>query len=300
VAAEILPMSIGTDTGGSIRIPASCCGVVGMKPTYGRVSIYGIMPVSEELDHPGPFTRNVMDNAAALNILAGYDEADYYSVNTPVCSDYGKRIGESVKGAVIGVPFSLFSDNIQKGVLSAVTGAVRALEKRGAIIKEIEFPGPEEMAMYRKAHQTVLLGNAYTVHEKDIAEHPELIAKDVLERLRTGGNIPVADFVRSLHMRPRFKEIFRTLMRNLDIIMMPTVPITATDLDAREMILNGQTTSVYEPGTRFVWISNFTGFPALSMPCGMEDGLPIGVQLIGPEWAEDNIYRFAAELENNV
>ena len=296
VAAGILPLSIGTDTGGSIRIPASCCGVVGMKPTYGRVSVYGIMPLSEEFDHAGPITRSVRDNAAALNSIAGYDANDYFSVNTPVCPDYGRRIGESVRGAVIGVPFSFFSGSIQRGVLAAVTDAIKALEKRGAIIKEIEFPGPEELAMYRKAHQTVLLGNAYTVHEKDVAEAPELITKEVLDRLGTG-NIPVTDFIRSLYIRPRFKEIFRKLMRDLDIIMMPALPVTATDLDAREVMIDGQMVSVYEAFTRFVWISNFSGFPALSMPCGREDGLPVGVQLIGAEWAEDTIYRFAAELE---
>ena len=299
VAAEILPLAIGTDTGGSIRIPASCCGVVGMKPTYGRVSIYGILPVCEGFDHAGPITRNVRDNAAALNSIAGYDANDYFSVNTPVCPDYGRRIGESIKGAVIGVPFSLFSNNIQRAVLAAVTDAIKALEKRGAVIKEIEFPGPEELAMYRKAHQTVLLGNAYTVHEKDIAESSELIAKDVLERLKTG-NVPVTDFVRSLRLQPRFKEIFRKLMCNLDIIMMPTLSITATDIDAREVMIEGHKTPIYDPYTRFCWMSNFTGFPALSMPCGKEEGLPIGVQLIGAEWDEDNMYRFAAELEKSL
>ena len=299
VAAEILPLSIGTDTGGSIRVPASLCGVVGMKPTYGRVSAFGVLPVSEFFDHIGPLTRNVRDNAIALNIISGYDEKDIYSKNTPVCPDYNRRIGESVKGAVIGVPFSIFSDNIQKGVLEAVTHAIRVLEKRGAIIKEIEFPSPDEMAMYRKAHQTVLLGNAYAVHEKDIADHPELIFKEIIDRI-DGGKGSLADFVRSMHLRPRFKRVFRTLMRDIDVMMMPTTAITATDIDLREVAIEGQKTHVFEPLSRFVWTSNFTGFPSLSMNCGMDDGLPVGIQIIGAEWAEDNIYRFAAELEKTL
>jgi len=267
-----------------------------MKPTYGRVSTYGIMHTCEEFDHPGPITRNVRDNAAALNILAGFDANDYFSVNTPVCPDYSGRIGESIKRAVIGVPVSVFSSNIQPGVHAAVCDAVRALEKQGAIIKEIQLCDQKELGMYRKAHQTVLFGNAYTVHEKDIAEFPELIAEDLLQymKLKSGS---VSDYIRALYLRPRFKEIFRTLMRDLDVIMLPTMPITATDFDARELVIEGKKINVEEAFTRYVWISNFSGFPALSMPCGMEDGLPIGVQFIGAEWDEANVYRFAAELE---
>jgi len=296
LAAGLLPLCLGTDTAGSIRVPASCCGVVGMKPTYGRVSTHGIMHTCEEFDTPGPMTKNVRDNAAALNMLAGYDADDQFSVNTPVRPDYGARIGEPVKGAVIGVPFSVFSANIQRGVQAAVNDAVRALEKQGAIIKEIQFPDHKEMSMYRKAHQTVLFGNAYAVHEKDIADFPELIAKDLLDHMKSASG-SVAGYIRALQLRPRFREIFRTLMRDLDVIMLPTLPITATDFDARELVIEGKKLYVEEAFTRYVWISNFSGFPALSMPCGTEDGLPIGVQFIGAEWAEDNVYRFAAELE---
>jgi aspartyl-tRNA(Asn)/glutamyl-tRNA(Gln) amidotransferase subunit A len=137
VAAGLLPLSIGTDTGGSIRIPAHFCGVIGMKPTFGRVSLHGILPVSEELDHAGPLTRTVRDNAMALNIIAGHDPNDHFSVNIPACADYTRAIGKPVKGAVIGVPFSFFSDCIQPGVLSAVNNAIRVLEKQGAIMKNL-------------------------------------------------------------------------------------------------------------------------------------------------------------------
>jgi aspartyl-tRNA(Asn)/glutamyl-tRNA(Gln) amidotransferase subunit A len=181
-------------------------------------------------------------------------------------------------------------------VLSSVDEAIRLLEKRGAVIKEISFPGTEELADYREAHQTVLLGGAYTVHEKDIREHADLIAPEVIERMKDG-NGTVPNFIRALHARPRFRKLVRELMDPVDIIMMPTLPITATNIDAREVTIAGREFPVYEAYTRFTWINNFTGFPALSMPCGTDNGLPVGIQLIGHEWAEDDVYWFAAELE---
>jgi aspartyl-tRNA(Asn)/glutamyl-tRNA(Gln) amidotransferase subunit A len=200
---------------------------------------------------------------------------------------------------IIGVPFAFFSDDIQPGVLSAVTEAIRALEKCGAVIKEITFPKAEELEGYRKAHQTVLLSGAYTVHERDIMEHSDLIAPEILERMKRG-NGTVPDFIRSLYARPRFKELVRKLMDPIDIVMMPTLPITATDIDAQEVTIAGRKSPIYEPYTRFTWIGNFTGFPALSLPCGMDNGLPVGVQFIGHEWAEDVIYWAAAKLEETL
>jgi aspartyl-tRNA(Asn)/glutamyl-tRNA(Gln) amidotransferase subunit A len=296
VAAELLPVSLGTDTGGSIRIPSHYCGVVGMKPTYGRVSIRGIMPLSADLDHAGPLTRTVRDNAAVLNVIAGYDPCDEFSRNIPVSPDYAGRIGEPVKGAVIGVPYSLFSDTTEPAVLSLVSETIRILEKQGAAIREITFPGGDEYEEYRKAHSTMLETGAYTVHEKDIREHPEMIAPEILDRMRQG-NIPAPVFVRSTHARLRFRRLVQYLMKGIDIIMMPSLPNIAVDIGTQELTVCGKKTTIREASTRFTWQGNFLGFPALSLPCGTVDKLPAGVQIIGHEWDEENVYRFAAELE---
>lgn len=294
VAKKLISFSLSTDTGGSGRIPAALCGVVGIKPTYGRTSIKGIKPVCEELDHLGVMSNSAEDNALVLNILAKYDPEDMFSKNVPALADYAADIDKGLDGIKAGIPYNYFMNCCNSPILDATLFAVDKFEECGGLTKRVNFPANYDD--YRPLHQKLLLGNMYKNHLDDIKDHYLEMGKGIYERMQ-GGDIPAYEYIEAKYKQEEFKRLNREIMKDVDVLIMPTVPATACAPLAETIDVNGIDGPVAPTYTHFTWFSNYTGFPCISIPMGFSNGLPIGLQIIGKEWEEDILYRIAAALE---
>jgi aspartyl-tRNA(Asn)/glutamyl-tRNA(Gln) amidotransferase subunit A len=294
VSAALCYAALGTDTGGSIRIPSSCCGIVGMKPTFGRVSKYGVYPLSWTLDHVGPMTRTVLDNALLLNVLSGYDERDPYSIKTDA-EDFTRFIGQSIKGSVIGVPSSFYFDNVEEEVEQQVRHALKVFESLGAEIRVIDLPHIQQFSL---AHQITIRSEAYAVHEAMLRDRSEQYDPEVRERLLTGMDEKAHAYVHAQQLRHVAVQEFKQALNEADVIVTPTIPILPPDIGQRQVHIRGNKEHVRSALLRLTGPTNLNGFPSISVPCGFsESGLPIGMQLIGKPFDEANLYRFAYAFE---
>ena len=294
LAARLVPLALGSDTGASIRLPAALCGVTGMKPTHGRVSLYGCLAVSSQVDHIGPMSRTVKDNALMLSCISGYDSRDIYSAERPV-PDYVEYIGRDIKDTVIGVPWKYFADNTDKEILEIFLETVQIYKDMGAKIVDIVYP---DLSEYRKAQMKQLHCDAYVEREKDIVEHPEMIDDELMARYNTG-HCTGFEYVKTRKAKEKFYYLMSTLFKDIDVMMMPSTLAAAVKLQEREVTVNGKNVFIYGPYTDNLWMFDFCGFPALSLPNGFtKGGLPTGVQLAATPWQEGEIYRFAYQLEN--
>ena len=292
LAAGMCCGSLGSDTGGSIRIPASLCGIVGLKPTYGRVSTRGVVPLSWSLDHVGPMGRTVSDVAQLLQVIAGRDSADPGSANLPT-DDYAADLHDGVSGWRIGVVNDAWLGEIEPDVRSAVCTAVDALATAGAWIEELDAPDLPDAA---RLNGLMTTADAAAFHRDRIEQSPGDFGQDVLARLRRGAAYGAADYAdarrRQTVLRRTFESWFAEHGGTLDVVVLPTTPCTApriAELDAVAMapIL-----------TRLTAPFNLTGLPALSVPCGVSsDGLPVGLQFVGAPWAERRVLRAGRAYE---
>jgi aspartyl-tRNA(Asn)/glutamyl-tRNA(Gln) amidotransferase subunit A len=293
VAAGLSFASIGSDTGGSIRIPASCCGIVGMKPTFGRVSKHGAFPLCWTLDHLGPMTRTVKDNAIFLNAIAGYDQKDPYSARASK-EDFTSRIGNSMKGIKVGVPTSFFFDIIQPDVQEIYNQTVDALKHLGATVQSVDLDHMDHLL----AAQTVILSaEAYTNLEKDLQAEPEKVMEEVRNKVLNGIGIQASDYLNAMKVKHAALDEFHRVFRTVDLIMTPTLGILPTPIGERVANVNGEEvpTSVIN---RLTSLINTTGLPALSVPGGFSpEGLPVGIQLIGGAFQEASLYQVAHQIE---
>jgi aspartyl-tRNA(Asn)/glutamyl-tRNA(Gln) amidotransferase subunit A len=295
VAAGIAFMALGSDTGGSIRIPASFCGTVGLKPTYGRVSRYGVLPLGFSLDHVGPLTRSVRDAALALNAIAGRDPRDPTCSRRPVI-DFVPDEHCSLRGVRIGFPDDFYFERIDAGVESSVRGAIARAESLGAQLKPVRLP---DVAALNAVARMILLAEAAAVAEPHLAER-SLFGPDVLALFDQGCLIPATDYVNAQRLRRKMRAQFDTLWSQVDCLISPTTPNTAPRIGDTTVRLGGIEEDVRLATTRLVRGINALGFPALSLPCGLSaDGLPIGLQLIGPAFEEALILRIGAALEDS-
>ena len=297
VAADLVYASLGSDTGGSVRIPAALCGVVGMKPTFGRVSKRGVFPLSWTLDHVGPLTRTVEDNALVLNALAGHDPEDPYSANRPV-EDFARDLGRGVRGGVIGVPRDFYFDHVAGEVEERVREAIEVFLALGAEVREVEIPDLWETL---KTQRLTLAADAYAVHEERLRSEPEKLDAEVRERLLDGERLKAYRYARAQQRGLRAKGEFERALEGADVLLTPTVPIAATLVDQRDLNIEGYEESVRSAVTRLTGPTNLTGFPSLSVPCGSTtSGLPVGMQLIGRPFDEATLYRFGHAYETGV
>lgn len=295
LAANLCPAALGSDTSGSVRIPASACGVVGMKPTQGRVSKYGVYPLSDTIDHVGPMTRTVEDNAILLRVIAGYDSLDPWSLKLPNM-DYSTEIGQSVKGMVVGIPYSIFKDNTDPLIYDSVVASIEILKSLGA--KIIEIPNPDPDGTFVGACRAVRISEGYAVHEKNIMEKHGLYNPEILQQMLVGKDFKAYEYINGLQMRNKFKTHFKEMMNDIDIMIMPTMPLLPPDINQREVEIRGIVHSVFTRFNLFTIIASFTGFPSISIPCGItEDNLPIGLQILTNEYEEAKAYRFAYQIE---
>jgi aspartyl-tRNA(Asn)/glutamyl-tRNA(Gln) amidotransferase subunit A len=288
VASGECPAALGTDTGGSIRIPASLCGIVGLKPTFGRVTRAGLLPLAWSLDHVGPLTHTVEDAAILLQALAGRDDADNWSSAEPV-PDYREHIREGVKGLRIGVPDSFFFDSLKPEIDAAIREALHVLEGLGATIEPVTLP---YIADIPNAVTAIMLPEALAYHQKWMAERPDDYADDVRYRLELGATFTAVDYVQAQRFREMAVRAWRDdVFSRFDLIATATTQTTATTIEASDL-------SVVFSLIRLTNPINLMGTPAISVPCGFSrEGLPIGMQLIGRWWDEATVLRAAHAYE---
>lgn len=294
VAANIVYGAMGSDTGGSIRIPAAYCGTVGLKPTYGRVSRFGALPLGYSLDHMGPLTRCVRDAGIFLNAIAGRDRRDSTSSRRPVV-DFVPDEDCSIRGLRIGFPENFYFDNIDPDVESAVRGAIARAASMGAALRPISVP---DIAALNVAGQVTLLSEASAILERHL-ERRDAFGPDVLARLDQGRLIPATDYINAQRIRRKLAAEFEKLWTQVDCFFAPTTPNTAPHIGENTVRLGGRDEDTRIAATRLVRGINVVGLPALSIPCGLSGGgLPIGLQIVGPAFDESTLLRVGAALED--
>jgi aspartyl-tRNA(Asn)/glutamyl-tRNA(Gln) amidotransferase subunit A len=288
VAAELCFGAIGTDTGGSIRIPASWCGVVGFKPTYGRVSNRGVIPYVPTSDHVGPMARTVDDAALLLQAIAGYDAADLTSEDAPV-PDFVAGMRAQVAGLRIGVPRAHFFDKLDPEVAAAVEAALGVLRKLTASTREVVLPAVTALLSFGSVE-------AYAYHQKWLARSPRLYQPPVRRYLEAGGKVTAAEYIamRQDHLRAR-REI-RGVFRDVDVLVTPTLKIPARTIT--EAIARAGSEKPLAPDPSNTAPFNVYGLPTISIPCGFtRSGLPIGLQIAGPHLQEGRVLALARAYE---
>ena len=296
VAAGECLAALGTDTGGSIRIPASLCGIVGLKPTYGRVSKRGVLPLSWALDHVGPMTRTVEDAAILLGVLAGNDPRDPSSADEAV-PDYLRSLNGEITGLRIGIPRRFFFQSIEPEVEAAVMAAIKLLGEMGAVVSEIDLPLIDEIP---GAVNAVMLPEALALHQRWMQERPDDYGDDVRYRLELGATYLAVHYVQAQRLRDNAIRAWRDqVFSQIDLIAMPTTPITAPRIEeASGSGRSGVSLQVTFSLIRLTNPLNFLGVPAISVPCGFTgDGMPIGLQLAGRWWDDATVLRAAHAYE---
>lgn len=292
VASGMVFMAMGSDTGGSIRIPASFCGTVGLKPTFGRVSRYGVRPLDFSLDHMGPLARSVRDAAAVLQAIAGFDPRDDSSSRRPLDS-YVPETGPSIMGLHIGLPENYFFEAVDPEVAAAVRGMAEKAAGMGAYIHHVQLP---DIAAINAVGRVILLAEASALMEPYLHRRGEFGA-DVLALLDQGRLLPATDYVNAQRLRRVFQCRFREVWEQVDCILTPTTPITAPRIGETTVTVCGRTEDVRLASTRLVRAINVLGLPALSTPCGRDGrGLPIGMQIVGPPFREALLLRLGQAL----
>lgn len=283
VAAGSTYMSMGSDTGGSIRIPAAVCGVVGLKPTYGRCSRAGVTSLSWSLDHVGPLTRTVGDAAICLNALAGYDPRDPGSIDAPVL-DYTAALGGDVKGLRIGVPTNYYFDAIDPEVEAIVRAAIDKLASEGAIISEVEIPYAAQIMAVEFA---ICLPEASEYHRQMLRANPDLYNDDVRTFLESGEMVPATKYLQALRVRQLMQREWSKIYEGIDVLIAPSVPATAAPTGIESMTLGGQEIPLSAVYVGLSAPANITGMPALAVPCGFSSsGLPVSFQAIARPFDE--------------
>ena len=289
VAAGMTPLSIGTDTGGSIRGPAKSCGVVGLKPTYGRVSRYGVTALSWTLDHVGPMARSVADVASMLQVMAGADVADGTASREAV-PDYDKALRGGIKGLRIGVPTEYFFDRVQPEVEAALRLALNRLKELGAVLVDVRVP---HAGICGAASAVILSSEASSVHEKKWKQQAELLDQLVKERLEAASFHTALDYIKALRVRTVLMEEVGQLFERCDVWMLPAGN-PAPRLEEEIVGTDGPGGRVSAPRPDTLNIANVTGIPALVLPCGFTAGppaLPIGIQFCGRAFDEPTLFR---------
>lgn len=296
VASGMAFMAMGSDTGGSIRIPASYCGVVGLKPTFGRVSKYGVMPLGYTLDHMGPLARTVRDCAITLQALAGHDTRDPSCARQPV-PQFVPEPECSIRGVRIGMPENFYLEKLDGDVEASVRAAFYRAESLGATIVPVRVP---DIVALNTIGRVILLAEASAVLERYAQTRRADIGTDVLALLDQGRLVPATDYIQAQRLRTGIQRDFRKIWKQVDCLFTPTTPITAPKIGAVTVDLQGDTEDVRLATTRFMRGINVLGLPALSIPCGVDKRkMPIGLQIIGKAFDEAMVLRVGAAMEDD-
>ncbi|MBK8780413.1 MAG: Asp-tRNA(Asn)/Glu-tRNA(Gln) amidotransferase subunit GatA [Anaerolineales bacterium] len=283
VATGMAMAAIGTDTGGSIRIPAALCGVVGLKPTYGRVSLRGILPLSWNLDHAGPITRKVEDAALMLQVMGGYDDQDPTCVKT-LPGDYSSHLMDSMVERKIALAVGNFIEEVtDPEILEAVRKAAKVLEEQGVIVTEVNMDFLREAA---QANALMTQADGAAFHRERLKEHPDWFGADVRQRLETGSAFSSSEYVLARRTQAEVRRKCELMFDQFDMLILPTTPIAAPVLEGENAVERARQL------TRFTSPFNLTGLPALTVPCGFtQEELPIGLQIVSRPWNEAGVLR---------
>jgi len=288
VALGMCAGATGSDTGGSIRIPSACCGITGLKPTYGRASRYGIFPLCWSMDHPGPMARTVRDCALLLQPMAGHDRKDRATATSPV-PDYANALAGDVKNLRVGVPREYFYERADPEVADTVDAALRKLEELGAVVDEVRIPYIEFAAA---AALVIYLSEATAYHDDNIPNDARSYTDQVRTFLELGNYVLAKDYLHAQRYRQLLGQGMTELFKRIDLLVTPTLPVTATKIGQQSVQIRGIEQGVFSALLQNTEPFNLTGLPALALPCGMsEKRLPISMQIIGRPFSEATVLR---------
>jgi aspartyl-tRNA(Asn)/glutamyl-tRNA(Gln) amidotransferase subunit A len=288
VATGMALGALGTDTGGSIRIPASLCGIVGFKPTFGRVSVRGVFPLSWNLDHVGPLTKCVKDAALILQVISVYDPIDPASIKM-LSGDYLGHLVDDVAGRKIALGIGTFIEAAEPEVLEAVYQAAGVFESLGCQVQEVNVDWLLDAAL---ANRTMTQSDGAAVHRDRLKEHREMFGEDIRRRLEEGAKTTSTEYILARRTQAEVRKRFEHFFESYDFLVTPTTPIAAPTIEGHD--------AVEQAGrlTRFTAPFNLSGLPALSLPCGFtKEGLPIGLQIVSRAWADAKVLNIGYAFE---
>lgn len=277
VATGMALGALGTDTGGSIRIPASLCGIVGFKPTYGRVSLRGVFPLSWNLDHVGPLTKCVKDAAIILQVISAYDPIDPASIKM-LAGDYLGHLIDDIEGRRIALASGEFIETADAEALEAVGEAAKVFKELGCKVEKVNVDWMRDAAL---ANKTITQADGAAVHRDRLKEHPDWFGDDIRRRLEDGAKTTSTEYVLARRTQAEVRKRCESFFESYDLLILPTTPIAAPTIAGHD--------AVEQAGrlTRFTAPFNLTALPALSLPCGFtREGLPIGLQIVSRAWAD--------------
>jgi aspartyl-tRNA(Asn)/glutamyl-tRNA(Gln) amidotransferase subunit A len=288
VAAGLCCAALGTDTAGSIRLPAAICGLTGLKPTFGRVSNRGVVPLSWSLDHTGPMAQTVADSALLLQAIAGYDPQDPASTEAAV-PDYFAALSGKTSTLRVGIPRSFFYEALHPEVAACVEAALAVLQKLTAEVREVSLPVPTD--------RTVQAAESYAFHAQFVAKTPELYQPETLRRILTGAEISAPVYIHHRRELEEHRHAIADGFKTVDVLVTPTTPIpppTISELEQHPDQLRSREIVLLRNTRPF----NVWGLPAISVPCGFTgEGLPVGLQIAGPHWKEETVLALAHAYE---
>jgi len=314
VAGRLVPFATGTDTGGSIRQPSSVCGITGLKPTYGRISRYGMIAYASSLDQAGPMAQTAEDVALTLNVMAGFDEKDSTSAERDV-EDYTANLNNSIKGLTIGLPKEFFSDGLDDGVASEVMAAIKEFEAMGATVKEISLPNskyaiptyyivaPCECSSNLSRMDGVRFGhrcdNPKDLEDLYVRSRTEGFGEEVKRRIMIGAYALSAGYYDAYYLKAQkirhlISDDFKKSFTDVDVIMGPVSPTTAWDLGSIKDPVSMYLADIYTLS------ANLAGLPAMSIPAGFSQKMPVGLQLIGNYWSESKLLNIAHQFQQQT
>jgi len=297
VAARLTFAALGSDTGGSIRMPAHFCGVTGLKTTWGRISRAGAMPLSQSLDTVGPLARTSEDCALLLGLMAGADPEDPTAIAGPV-PDYATAVREPIRGLRIGVPSAFYVDDLDSEVAKILDETIAALRGQGADIVQVELPDQRQLTA---ACQLVLATEAAAYHKRWLIERPQDYGPQVLMRLQNGLAIPGVTYLEALRWRGPALAAHYAAVAGVDAMIAPVAPVAAPTIAESDVGNSPDAESVIQRLTRFTRPINYLGLPALSIPAGFTSrGLPVGMQLVGRSFDESTLLRIGAAFQRST
>jgi aspartyl-tRNA(Asn)/glutamyl-tRNA(Gln) amidotransferase subunit A len=295
VAALTCLGALGTDTGGSVRLPSAINGIAGLRPTIGRVSNYGVIPLAWSMDTVGPMARTVEDCAVMFNAIAGHDPKDGGSAAKPVM-DYTADLGRGVERLRIGIVPSYFFNHLQPPVHDAVKGALKTLEGLGASVVDIEI---KNIHGNISAQLTIEAAEPSAYHQRWLRERPEDYGEDVRTLLEMGEMLLATHYIQAQRYRTLLRQEFMDAFKSVDVFICPTLPFTATKVGEMNVVIeNGQQEDMLSAIMQFTGVPSLTGLPSLNVPCGFDpDGLPVGMQVIGRPFDEATLFRVGAAFQ---
>jgi len=298
VAARTCAAALGTDTGGSVRLPSAVNGIVGLRPTIGRVSNFGVVPLAWSMDTVGPMTRTVEDCAIVFNAIAGHDPNDGGSVPEPV-ADYTADLRKGVKGLRIGVVPGYFFNHLQPPVHDAVKSALTTFEGLGATVTDVEI---ENIHGNISAQLTIESTEPSAYHQKWLRERPTDYGEDVRTQLEMGEMLLATHYVQAQRYRRLLRQEFMEAFKQVDVFICPTLPFTATRVGEMKVVIeNGREEDMLSAIMQFTGVPSLTGLPSLNVPCGFDhEGLPVGMQIIGRPFDESTLFRMGAAFQEET